>query len=49
MRLFRKNFCSSDDGMQKLDVFLRKLMIRRYVHRAYDHPLYPLTKYQNAS
>ena len=29
MRLFRKNFCSSEDGMDKLDVFLRKVMIRR--------------------
>lgn len=31
MKLFRKNFCSSDDShsMEKLDVFLRKFMIRR--------------------
>jgi SNF2 family DNA or RNA helicase len=31
MKLFKKNFCSSDDkhAMEKLDVFLRKFMIRR--------------------
>jgi SNF2 family DNA or RNA helicase len=29
MKLFRKNFCSGEDGLEKLDVFLRKFMIRR--------------------